>query len=83
MTPAHSRIYNIICEHPGIKLCEIRKITGDVYTTVWRRVMSLDRYGLLASEDEAGRLYPFRVVDEQDAIELRRQIGYIYTKKAR
>jgi len=34
----------------------------------------MDSIGLLLSEDERGGLHPFRIINQQDAILLRRQI---------
>jgi len=62
----HGEIYQIICENPGITNWNLAKTMEKSYSTVKRNIDRLEFYGFFAYED-AGRLYPFRVISERDA----------------
>jgi len=50
----------IIRENPGIQPAELARRLGVARSTVQRRLPSLEEAGYLYSEDERGRLYPFK-----------------------
>ncbi len=54
------QIYRKIEEHPGKKAGFIARLLGLNRSEVTRALPSLDRKGLLISEDGKGGLWPFR-----------------------
>lgn len=54
-------IYQTIKENPGINSYAIAKKLGVDYRKVDNVLPSLDYYGLLVSEDENTKLYPFDI----------------------
>ncbi len=50
----------VIWENPGIRPAELARLLGVSRSTVQRRLPSLEEAGYLYSEDERGRLYPFK-----------------------
>ena len=53
----------IIRENPGISPAELARLLDVARSTVLRRLPSLEEAGYLYSEDEQGRLYPFKRVE--------------------
>ncbi len=53
-------IYNKVQEHPGRKAGFIARLLGLHRSEVTRALPSLDKNGLLISEDDKGGLWPFR-----------------------
>lgn len=62
----HSEIYRVIATNPGVTNGNLARMIDSDYSTVRRRVDRLEFYGFFVYED-AGRLYPFRVIPERDA----------------
>ena len=52
----------IIRENPGISPAELARLLDVSRSTVLRRLPSLEEAGYLYSEDDQGRLYPFKRV---------------------
>lgn len=55
-------------------MIEVARKMGKTRTYVMNHTTSMDRGGMLLSEDENGRLYPFKVLEPQEATEWQRQI---------
>lgn len=52
----------VIQENPGISPARLARSLGVARSTVLRRLPSLEEAGYLYSEDNRGRLYPFKRV---------------------
>lgn len=59
---AYKEMDRIIRENPGIRPAELARQLGMARSTIQRRLPSLEEAGYLYSEDEQGRLYPFKRV---------------------
>ncbi len=58
-------IARVILENPGISKSQISYITGLPYNYVRNALANLESYGILLSEDENARLYPFDDYDPE------------------
>lgn len=54
-----AKIYLLIAEYPGCKIASLREKLGLDYAQVLTRLVAMERVGLLLSEDDKGRLWPY------------------------
>lgn len=54
------QIYQAIARHPGSRPGRIARLLGEPRSQITRALPALETYGFLVSEDERGRLWPFR-----------------------
>lgn len=67
-------IYTVVRFSPGIRMIDVAKRMDKPRGTIQSALGGMDSAGLLLSEDEKGGLYPFRIISQQDALALQRQI---------
>jgi DNA-binding IclR family transcriptional regulator len=59
-------IARAVLENPGLTKKQISRITGLPYSQVRGALPGLEAYGILLSEDQHSRLYPFIPYDPDD-----------------
>jgi len=67
-------IMSVVCSYPGITLVGAAKLLDSRRSYIEGHAASMDRGGLLLSEDEDGGLYLFKTLELSDAIEWQKQI---------
>jgi len=59
-------LYDFIAAHPGLNISQLARLLGWSYSRLQHRLIALEAFQLLLYEDNAGCLYPFRGVDNNE-----------------
>jgi DNA-binding IclR family transcriptional regulator len=57
--PQYEAMAEIVADQPGISARELARHLGVPASTVTRRLPNLEEAGILLTEDDCGRLWPF------------------------